>query len=273
MGKQAILWMVFLLMWGTSCSQNGGAVNGPVVVITTPEGEIRVRLYEETPQHRDNFLKLVREGYYDGVLFHRVIRDFMIQAGDPESRNALPGVPLGNGGPGYTVPAEIVPALFHKKGALAAARLGDQVNPEKASSGSQFYLVEGKVWRSGELDTLENRMNATLRQSLLRTVFNPYQEELNRYRQENNQQAFNERVAALQAKADSLFHAAPKTSFSEAQRQAYTTIGGSPHLDGGYTVFGEVIDGLEVISKISATATDGANRPLKDVAIKIKVVE
>lgn len=116
MGKQAILWMVFLLMWGTSCSQNGGAVNGPVVVITTPEGEIRVRLYEETPQHRDNFLKLVREGYYDGVLFHRVIRDFMIQAGDPESRNALPGVPLGNGGPGYTVPAEIVPALFHKRG-------------------------------------------------------------------------------------------------------------------------------------------------------------
>ena len=273
MRLKLLLGMAFLLVWGTSCSQKSGVGQGPVVIIETPEGDIRLRLYNETPLHRDNFLKLAREGYYDGVLFHRVIREFMIQAGDPDSRKAQPGVQLGNGGPGYTVPAEIVPGLFHKKGALAAARLGDQVNPQKASSGSQFYLVEGKIWRPGELDTLENRLVANLQQSILRQVITPAQEELNKYRQENNQQAFNERVAVLQARADSLFQAAPKPSFSEAQRHAYTTIGGSPHLDGGYTVFGEVIEGLEVIAKISAVQTDGANRPLKDMPIKVKVID
>lgn len=273
MRVKLLLWVTFLMVGVTSCAQTGGGEKGTVVIISTPMGDMKARLYDETPQHRDNFLKLAGEGFYDGVLFHRVIRDFMIQTGDPDSKTAVQGARLGNGGPGYTIPAEFVPGLFHKKGALAAARLGDQMNPEKASSGSQFYIVEGKVWRNGELDTLENRMNATTRQTIMRSVFTPFQEELNKYRQENNQQAFNERVAILQDRADSLFLTAPKFTFTEAQRQAYTTIGGSPHLDGGYTVFGEITEGLEIIEKITASETDAADRPLKDIAIKVKVIE
>ncbi len=268
-----LLWVALLMVGGTSCAQTGGGEKGTVVIISTPMGDMKARLYDETPQHRDNFLKLAGEGFYDGVLFHRVIRDFMIQTGDPDSKTAAQGARLGNGGPGYTIPAEFVPGLFHKKGALAAARLGDQMNPEKASSGSQFYIVEGKVWRNGELDTLENKMNATTRQTIMRSVFTPFQEELNKYRQENNQQAFNERVAILQDRADSLFQTAPKFTFTEAQRQAYTTIGGSPHLDGGYTVFGEITEGMEIIEKISASETDATDRPLKDIAIKVKVIK
>ena len=201
-----LLWVTFLMVGVTSCAQTGGGEKGTVVIISTPMGDMKARLYDETPQHRDNFLKLAGEGFYDGVLFHRVIRDFMIQTGDPDSKTAVQGARLGNGGPGYTIPAEFVPGLFHKKGALAAARLGDQMNPEKASSGSQFYIVEGKVWRNGELDTLENRMNATTRQTIMRSVFTPFQEELNKYRQEKNQQAFNERVAILQDRAEIHLH-------------------------------------------------------------------
>ncbi len=250
-----------------------GAQQRPVVEITTDYGKIRLALYDETPLHRDNFLKLAREGFYNGVLFHRVIHHFMIQGGDPASKEAKPGDRLGNGGPGYTIPAEFVPALYHKKGALAAARLGDQANPQKASSGSQFYIVHGKIWRPGELDTLEQRTNLSLQQNILRSVITPYQDELNKYRQDNNQEGFNVRVAQLQAVADSLFELAPKTRFTEQQRQLYTTIGGSPHLDGGYTVFGEVIEGLEVIDKIAAVKTDQANRPLEDIRMTVRVIE
>jgi len=266
--------MVFLLVWGSSCSQTPKSQAGTVVLISTDLGDIKVKLYDETPLHRDNFVKLASEGYYDGVLFHRVIKQFMIQAGDPASKNAQPGVQLGNGGPDYTIPAEIVPGLFHKKGALAAARQGDNVNPLKASSGSQFYIVQGKVWRPGELDTLEQRMNASAQQNIMRTVFAPAQAELEKYRQEQNQDAFNKKVAGLQAKADSLIQSLPPMKFSQAQRDAYTTVGGTPHLDGGYTVFGEVMEGLDVVDKIASTETAPGDRPLKDIAIrKIKVVK
>ncbi len=193
-----------------------------MVMITTEMGEITLMLYNETPGHRDNFLKLVEEGYYNDLLFHRVIKSFMIQGGDPNSRDAEPGQPLGNGGPGYTVPAEIVPELFHKKGALAAARLGDQMNPQRASSGSQFYIVQGKVWTPEELDMMEQQRG----------------------------------------------HA-----FTPEQRQAYTTIGGTPHLDGGYTVFGEVVKGLEVLDKIASVQTAPGDRPVEDVIMKIQAVK
>lgn len=266
--------MVFLLVWGSSCSQTPKVQDGTVVLITTDLGDIKVKLYDETPLHRDNFVKLAGEGFYDGVLFHRVIKQFMIQTGDPSSKNAQPGVQLGNGGPDYTIPAEFVPGLFHKKGALAAARQGDNVNPLKASSGSQFYIVQGKVWRPGELDTLESRMSGSQQQNIMRTVFAPAQQELEKFRQEQNQEAFNQKVAELQAKADSLVQAAPKMNFSEAQRSAYTTVGGTPHLDGGYTVFGEVLEGMEVLDQIAATETDSKDRPLKDIAVrKIKVLK
>jgi peptidyl-prolyl cis-trans isomerase B (cyclophilin B) len=191
------------------------------VLIQTTMGDIVIRLSDSTPLHRDNFLKLVKVGYYDSVLFHRVIKDFMIQGGDPNSRRAAAGKPLGDGGPGYTVPAEFRKTLFHKKGVVAAARMGDNVNPAKASSGSQFYIVQGKVFRSGELDTLEMR-----------------------------------RLGGRKIPSE--------------QRQIYTTIGGTPHLDQGYTVFGEIVKGLDVVDKIATVQTSKAqdlDRPLQDVRI------
>jgi len=193
------------------------------VLISTKFGDMKVLLYNETPKHRNNFVKLINKKFYDGTLFHRVIKNFMIQGGDPNSVNAKPDATLGNGGPGYTIDAEIVPKYFHKKGALSAARLGDRANPKKKSSGSQFYIVKGKIYGDKELDAMELRMGK---------------------------------------------------NFSEEQREAYKTIGGTPHLDGEYTVFGEVIQGLNIIDKIAAVETDKAtNRPLKDIKMTIKVVK
>lgn len=236
-------------------------------------GDIKVKLFDETPQHRDNFMKLAGDGFYDGLLFHRVINNFMVQGGDPDSKNAEPGGRLGSGGPGYTVPAEIIDGFYHKKGALAAARQGDQVNPERRSSGSQFYIVQGKIWRQGELDTMEMQRNMGLQQTIFNKHLTAAQEELNRFRQENNEAGFNVRVAELREEADSIFRATPKFSFSKQQRIDYTTIGGYPSLDGAYTVFGEVVEGLEVIDKISVVETDAANRPLVDVKMKVKVID
>jgi cyclophilin family peptidyl-prolyl cis-trans isomerase len=190
------------------------------IEMTTTKGTIILRLYDSTPLHRDNFLRLVKSHYYDGILFHRVIRNFMIQGGDPESKTAKAGQPLGNGGPAYTIPAEFRTTLFHKKGVLAAAREGDNVNPEKKSSGSQFYIVQGKRFTDGALDTLERvRRNGR--------------------------------------------------KLPEAHREVYKTIGGTPHLDGNYTVYGEVVKGLEVVDAIAAvqTSKDPADRPVEDVKI------
>jgi peptidylprolyl isomerase len=186
--------------------------------IETSMGNITIKLYNETPQHRDNFIKLAEEGTYEGTLFHRVIRDFMIQAGDPTSKNAPRGKMLGAGDVGYTLPAEIVyPQLFHKRGALSAARLGDQVNPERASSGCQFYIVTGKVYDEAGLTMMEQRLGLT---------------------------------------------------FTPEQRQAYTTLGGTPHLDNQYTVFGEVTEGMDVVDRIQQVPTDGRDRPTTDVVIR-----
>lgn len=198
------------------------------VLIQTNYGDIVVRLSDSTPFHRDNFLKLVKVGYYDSILFHRVIKNFMIQAGDPQSRQAEAHKPLGNGGPGYTIPAEFKPTLFHRKGVIAAARMGDNVNPTKASSGSQFYIVQGKTFTNEGLDSLETfRLNGR--------------------------------------------------KISTDQREVYKTIGGTPHLDLNYTVFGEVVKGIDVVDKIAAVQTStGADRdrPLEDVKIiKAKLIK
>jgi cyclophilin family peptidyl-prolyl cis-trans isomerase len=266
--------LLTISMWvGISCSQPVNKTENPVVVVSTDLGDIKVKLYNETPLHRDNFLKLAGEGFYDGVLFHRVINHFMIQGGDPDSKGAAPGIQLGRGGPGYTVPAEFVPGLFHKKGALAAARQGDQTNPLKASSSSQFYIVQGKVLRSGELDTIEMKMNGNIRQNIFKSVLTPFQEELNKYRQENNEAAFNKRVAEIQVRADSLYSSSPKFTFSDIQRQTYMTLGGYPMLDGAYTVFGEVVEGLDVLEKIAAVKTDQFDRPVQDIKMKMKILK
>lgn len=198
------------------------------VLMQTSMGDIVIRLSDSTPLHRDNFLKLVKVGYYDSVLFHRVIQNFMIQAGDPDSKRAASGQPLGNGGPGYTVPAEFRTSLFHKRGVIAAARTGDNINPQKASSGSQFYIVQGKIFTDAGLDSVE--------------IFR-----------------LNGRKIPVE------------------QREVYKSIGGTPHLDQGYTVFGEVLKGLDVIDEIAAAQTSKAqdrDRPLKDIRIiKTKLIK
>ncbi len=195
---------------------------GTMVIISTSYGDMKVKLYDETPQHRDNFIKLAKEGFYDGLLFHRVIQQFMIQGGDPNSKNAQPGQPLGAGGPGYTIPAEFNPNFIHKKGALSAARQGDQVNPKKASSGSQFYIVQGKPASAQELQYLSSRTGV---------------------------------------------------QYTPEQAAVYAEVGGTPFLDQQYTVFGEVVEGLDVIDKIAAVRTAPGDRPIEDVKFSVKVVE
>ena len=188
------------------------------VLINTEYGNILLKLYNETPMHRDNFIKLIKENYYDNLLFHRVINEFMIQGGDPDSKWAEAGDILGNGGPGYTIPAEFHPGLFHKRGALASARTN---NPEKASSGSQFYIVQGRVFNDSELQMLENRMGI---------------------------------------------------KFPDTHKKVYKTLGGYPPLDQNYTVFGEVIEGMDVVEKVAGVAADRANRPMKDISMTIKII-
>lgn len=238
------------------------------VLVKTTAGSFTVLLYGDTPKHRDNFVKLVNEHYYDSTLFHRVIKDFMVQAGDPDSRNAAAGAMLGSGGPDYKIDAEIVyPQHFHKRGALAAARQGDQVNPMKKSSGSQFYIVTGQKFSQAQVDQL----GAGLKNKQMQSVFNRLAME---QRDSIIAMQRNGDRAGLQALQDSLVKqteaevAAMKApELSPEMRQAYTTIGGAPHLDGDYTVFGEVIDGMDTIDRIEKAQTDGNDRPKEDIRI------
>ena len=216
--KQTITFFAMILLLVTTGCGN----KERKVLIKTDMGDIVVKLYNETPQHRDNFVKLAEDGFYDGLLFHRVIADFMIQGGDPDSQDAKKGQQLGSGGPGYTIPAEFNPTLFHKKGALAAARQGDQVNPKKRSSGSQFYIVQGKVLTEQQLTRVAEAKGVT---------------------------------------------------FTDEQKEIYITVGGTPHLDGDYTVFGEVEKGLDVLEKIAAVKTVQGNRPAEDIKMYIKILK
>lgn len=245
---------------------------GPTLQIETTAGPIKIRLYDDTPLHRDNFLKLAKEGYYDGVLFHRVIKDFMVQTGDPDSKNAQPGAMLGAGSPDYTIPAEFVyPKHYHKYGALAAARTGDDMNPERRSSGSQFYIVTGKKYLPAQL----SRMEEMSVQKQLQAYF------MNLQRQKMDT------IRALRLAKDSVglenlrqelireteANVKPVT-MTEQQVRDYTTIGGTPHLDGQYTVFGEVLEGMDTIDKIQNAETDGHDRPIEDIKIvSVKVIE
>ena len=239
-----------------------------MVLIETEFGDMKVKLYNETPIHRDNFLKLVREGFYDDLLFHRVISDFMIQGGDPESKNANLNKPLGNGGPGYDLPAEIVSSKFHKKGALAAARLGDQMNPERKSSGSQFYLVQGKVYSEPELKQFsdQQRFRAVRAEAMKR--FQEHQATIQKWQNEGKSDSVNSLVIKIQEDAEAAI-STELYKMSEERRIAYTTIGGTPHLDDAYTVFGEVVEGFAVIDSISQVKKGAADRPVSNVKMKI----
>lgn len=241
------------------------------VKIQTSLGDIVVRLYDETPVHRDNFVKLAKDGYYDGTLFHRVIKDFMIQGGDPDSKGAPAGKRLGTGGPDYTLEAEIKDGLFHKRGALAAARQGDEVNPERRSSGSQFYIVWGQVYKEGQLRQFSKQLKMQRMQEIFNSLAAEHRDEIMQMRRERNRVALQELQDKLAAEAET--RAAEYAGLTDEQLRIYSTVGGTPHLDGQYTVFGEVEEGLEVVEMIQNSATAGDDRPMDDITMNISVAD
>ena len=267
---------IFLMSLGFISNSCAGQQNtGTMVRFETTDGEITVRLYPKTVKHHDNFVKLVNEGFYNGVLFHRVIAGFMIQAGDPDSKTAKPGVDLGSGDMSYTVPAEFInPEYYHKRGALCAAREGDENNPLKASSGCQFYIVVGKTFSDSELDLLEAGNKNKLQEKLFKEIVDTKQEEVKKYLKAQNR-------IKLDALRDSILEVVTvkigkNTSyqFTQQQRSDYKTIGGTPHLDGEYTVFGEVTEGLDIVEKISKVITGTNDRPVVDIkVIKAEVLK
>lgn len=248
--------------------------NETLVRLETTMGNITVKLYNETPKHRDNFIKLVKEGTYDSTLFHRVIKNFMIQAGDPQSKTATDTTTLGNGDVGYTLPAEFNPKFFHKKGALAAARLGDDVNPKKESSGCQFYIVTGRKFSEAQMISMENQLNDARLENVFNELARKHMKEIYKMRKAGNNDGLLELQDSLETQARAIVAKEPALKFSREQIAAYTTVGGAPHLDGAYTVFGEVTDGMDVVDKIQAVKTNRADRPETDVRIlKATVIE
>ncbi|MBR6699656.1 MAG: peptidylprolyl isomerase [Bacteroidaceae bacterium] len=243
------------------------------VKIHTSMGDIIVRLYDETPKHRDNFIKLASEGYYNGTLFHRVVKDFMIQGGDPDSIGAPAGKMLGTGGPDYTIPAEIVyPRLFHKRGALSAARLGDDMNPERESSGSQFYIVWGQKYNAGQLKQMERQMQMQQEQTVFDRLVAEHRAEILQMRKNRDRAGLQELQDRLNAETHAICQEMEKPCLTPEQTEAYTTIGGTPHLDGQYTVFGEVLTGLDVVERIQSCETMRGDRPKQDISMTVEVL-
>lgn len=280
MNKLALILVVAGLFGNISCGraqkkekENQNLTKGQMVQIETSLGTLKVKLYDETPQHRDNFIKLTSEGFYTDLLFHRVIKGFMIQGGDPKSKNASPGQMLGSGDLGYTIPAEINPKFYHRRGILAAARQGDQVNPEKRSSASQFYILQGKVFTPEELDSMEVNMIEARKQSMMQSRVKAIKPELDQLNAEGNQVELMARINALRDTVSAEAAKLPLLQFTEQQRKDYTTVGGYPSLDNGYTVFGEVIEGMEVIDQIAAQPVDRSNRPDNDIKFSITLLK
>ena len=244
-----------------------------LVKIETSLGDITVRLYDETPKHKENFLKLAREGYYDGTLFHRVIKNFMIQGGDPDSKGAPKGKMLGMGGPDYTIEAEILPQFIHKRGALAAARQGDEVNPERRSSGSQFYIVWGQTYNSGQMGQLSKQLQMQAEQQVFNSLVAKHRKEIMQMRRDRNQQALAELQDELIAQTEAILAEQGPQGLSDVQKEAYSTVGGTPHLDGQYTVFGEVVEGLDIVEKIQNCKTAQGDRPEDDITMTVSIIE
>lgn len=265
------------------CTSFIAADNRSKILIRTDLGDIKVVLYDETPKHRDNFLKLVKNGTLDSTLFHRVIKQFMIQGGDPDSKKATKGAMLGNGDVGYTIPAEIHPNLYHKRGALAAARQGDDVNPNKESSGCQFYIVEGGVWTDSTLDQMiAQRIDGPVKQKIFDGYINKpenmgtkmaFIRAQQRAQMQRNPDSLNYWVGVINPIIEAEFAKTPHRTVTPEQRKVYTTQGGTPQLDGGYTVFGEVVSGMEVVDVIASQPKDKNDRPLRDIKMTIKVVK
>ena len=277
MKKTTVVLLTILICGFAACKQDKKAKDmseETKLKIETTAGDIVVKLYNETPQHRDNFIKLAENGTYEGTLFHRVIKDFMIQAGDPDSKNASKGQMLGAGDVGYTIPAEFVyPKYFHKKGALSAARQGDNVNPQKASSGCQFYIVTGKVYSDSALLSMEQQMNQMRFNNLFNTLASKHAKDIYKMRKAGDQEGLMNLQDTLIAQVERQLAGQPEFRFTPEQVKAYTTVGGTPHLDGEYTVFGEVLEGMDVVDKIQRVKTDRNDRPEEDVKIvKVEVL-
>lgn len=262
--------IIFILLFAST-----GKSQERTVLISTNLGDMKFRLYDDTPKHRDAFIELAEESYYDGTLFYRVIQDYLIQGGSRSSRNAPHGKRIGYGDPDKTVDDEILLQYFHKKGALCAPRQPDEVNPYKQSDISQFYVVKGQVFTSGQLDTLELAIN----RPIYKKIYNQrmtlaVREELKQLKEEKKVAEFRSLADKIKKDIEAEYHMQPGIlEFTAQQREAYTTIGGYPDLDGKYTVFGECIDGFDVIDKIAALETDGNDRPLQDVKITVKVLK
>ena len=264
--NKILIW-AFALLFSTACFSQDGQTK---FVIETPYGNMTGVLYNETPQHRDNFIKLVNEGWYEDSPFHRIIVDFMIQGGGNKD---------GRPDPGYTVPAEFLTTKYvHKKGALAAARMGDNVNPSKASSGSQFYIAEGRIVTDAQMDQTEQRANKSLQQQLVREyITRPENQVLyqkfDSLQRNKSSEAINELVKDIFVKLEAEGIKTTVIKYTKEQRAVYRTIGGTPHLDGSYTVFGEITKGFDVIDKIAAVKTGAGNKPIQTVSMKIKILD
>jgi len=272
--RKTVLMLLFT-MFIVSESCVGKKSNGDIIIrLETTYGTIKVKLYPETVKHRDNFVKLVNAGYYNGVLFHRVIANFMIQAGDPKSKTAQSGEMLGSGDIGYKLPAEFIyPQYYHKRGALAAAREGDQQNPKKASSGCQFYIVQGKKFTDAQLDSIEGAKMLKLEEKMFQEIGQKKLAEITLYRKENNQNKLDALSDSILKSVQAQLQAHPVYKFTAQQRNDYKTLGGTPHLDGNYTVFGEVVNGMDVVDKITNATTDDNDRPIENIKVIKAIVE
>ncbi len=273
--KIILLSISLVLVIKTSFSQT---FSKETILISTTLGNMKVKLFNETPQHRDNFLKLVKEHFFDSLLFHRVIQDFMIQGGDPDSKYADPAKFLGDGDLKYTIHAEFVTTLCHKKGMLCAARDGDDVNPEKASSACQFYIVQGKVRTEEDLISYEKRINKPIIAKIKEDVLNKpenevLREKINIAKKEQNNDSLMIYFKELNKMVEDDYSKMLHYSFPPEHKTIYKTIGGTPHLDSQYTIFGEVVEGLEIIDKIAAVGKNKDNRPLIDIRMWIKIIE
>ena len=271
MNKLVIILLFFAFTLVSSCAQK----TDYVITIKTSQGDMVAILYDETPKHKANFIKLAKEHYFDSLLFHRVIAGFMIQGGDPDSKKAKPGEQLGNGGPGYNVDAEFSPKFFHEKGALSAARLGDGQNPSKASSGSQFYIVQGIIIPESNMDDLkidQMKLNMGFRQIMQNPANKPLIDSLNQVYLSGDMEGYKRKIFDLVPRIEKETGMKLTKDISPEKIKAYTTVGGAPHLDGDYTVFGKVIKGLEVIDKIAAIQTNN-ERPVEDIHMVVTVEE
>ena len=272
MNKAVSFLLFFILVLATSCAQK----KDYVVTIKTQYGDMVAILYDETPKHKENFIKLAKEHYFDSLLFHRVMAGFRIQGGDPNSKKAKQGEPLGTGGPNYTIPAEFNSKFFHDKGTLSAARIPDDRNPEKASSGSQFYIVQGSVIPEASINDLrydQMKLTMGLRQIISKPENKALLDSLNNLYYAGDMGAYQKKIFSLVPRVEAETGMKVTKDLSPEKIKAYTTVGGSPHLDGEYTVFGKIIKGLDVIDQIAAQPVDGANRPSNDIRMSVNVEE